>query len=265
MHEGVPSWLRRSLLDWVIGQITDSRHYVDPEDVKWLERRLRLELDWGRAGPDQLVHMIENDDELLLDVVDALLGRTKWRADNNLNSEAVRLLMMMHDAGSAWGIQETETGHLRLMRRVGESAVADAKQAMEGGTRASHHLRRAWNAAFGRNPNASEAYREAVKAVEASARPVVIPTDPVATLGKVIAAMRDAPQKWQVVLDSARGFDQVGAVIQMCDSLWQGQVDRHGTDEANAPLNVTDKQAEAAVHLAVLLVQWFETGVISRI
>ena len=39
--------------------------------------------------------------------------------------------------------------------------------------------------------------------------------------------------------------------------LWKGEFDRHGTDDANVPLNVGQEQAEAAAHLALFLVEWF--------
>ena len=268
LHDGVPPWLRQSLLDWVLQEVCDRPGYFNLDDVKWLERRLQLQLDWvATGGPSDLNQRLKTDDEFLLDVVDALLGRMSHKPTRAPDPAALSLMIMLHEAGSTWTIEvDEDNGYvLRLVRRVDESVVADARQAMERGTRAGQHLARAWNATFGRSPNASEAYREAVKAVEAAARPVVIPADPLATLGKVIAAMRDAPPKWHVLLDSPSGADHVETVIQMCETLWRGQSDRHGTDEANAPLNVTDKQAEAAVHLAVLLVQWFETGVISRI
>ena len=47
--------------------------------------------------------------------------------------------------------------------------------------------------------------------------------------------------------------------------LWKGQIDRHGTDDASTPLSVSQAEAEAAVHLAVTLVQWFTSGAVSRI
>jgi hypothetical protein len=51
------------------------------------------------------------------------------------------------------------------------------------------YLATAWNRAYGRNPDPSGAYRDAIRAVEASAKPIILPADPVATLGKMIAAL----------------------------------------------------------------------------
>jgi hypothetical protein len=51
----------------------------------------------------------------------------------------------------------------------------------------------------------------------------------------------------------------------MMDLLWYGQIDRHGTDDETVPVNVTQKQAEAAVHAAVTLVEWFISGAFRRV
>jgi hypothetical protein len=118
---------------------------------------------------------------------------------------------------------------------------------------------------FGRQPDPSDGYRQAVKAVESVAQPVVIPNDSKATLGKVIAAMREKPAKWSVLLDSGAAEKRILDVVGMMDLLWRGQHDRHGTSDEKIPAEVSQAEAEAAVHLAITLVQWFRTGVISRI
>ena len=96
----------------------------------------------------------------------------------------------------------------------------------------------------------------AIKAVEAAARPVVIPKDKLATLGKMIAAIRDKPQKWETVIG------EVDTVRIMMDTIWKDQVDRHGTDDPKRPLTVKQPEAEVAVQFAVTLVQLFRTGAI---
>jgi hypothetical protein len=48
----------------------------------------------------------------------------------------------------------------------------------------------------------------------------------------------------------------------MMELLWRGQHDRHGTGADDSPTDVSQEEAEAAVQIAVLLVQWFRTGVV---
>lgn len=52
-------------------------------------------------------------------------------------------------------------------------------------TSAGKHLSKAWNCAFGRIPDYSQAYSEAIKAVEAATTPVLSPKDADATLSKM--------------------------------------------------------------------------------
>ena len=95
---------------------------------------------------------------------------------------------------------------------------------------------------------------EAVKSIEIAAKPVVTPNDPNATLGKMCAAIRGKPDKWET--DSE--FDgSVETVLAMMDMVWKGHL-RHGDE--SAPLQVSQEAAEMTVQTAVLLVSWFRSG-----
>ena len=86
----------------------------------------------------------------------------------------------------------------------------------------------------------------------------MIPDDPKATLGKAIGAMKAKPEKWVTEIGN------VDTVLRMLESVWQSQSDRHGTNEVTRPLNVTQQEAEAALHLALALVHLFRTQAIRR-
>jgi hypothetical protein len=129
--------------------------------------------------------------------------------------------------------------------------------------RAGRHLASAWHDVYKRDPAASEGYREAVRVVEVAAIPIVIPNDSGATLEKVIPALRNASNKWRIVLTPS-GSDPVETVAHMCELLWKSQWDRHGVSDESVPLNVSLPEAQAAVHLASTLVQWFTSGAVMR-
>ena len=133
-------------------------------------------------------------------------------------------------------------------------AAADREKAQR--SKAAEYLRTAWHYLYGRNPIPSSAYRDAVRAVEAAARPVVTPNDELATLGKMIHALRDKPDKWETVIGD------VDTVRMMMRTIWKSQSDRHGTDDPAKPRNVSQPEAEAAVQIAVTLVHLFRTGAI---
>ncbi len=95
-----------------------------------------------------------------------------------------------------------------------------------------------------------------MRAVEAAARPVVTPTDDLATLGKMIYDLGVKPEKSETVIGD------VDTVRKMMKTVWQSQRDRHGTDDTTKPLNVSQPAAEAAAQMAVTLVQLFRAEAI---
>lgn len=71
----------------------------------------------------------------------------------------------------------------------------------------------------------------------------------------MIGALRDAPDKWEFAM-APKGGQPVDMVRTAMSLLWTAQLDRHGTDDESVPLSVSAAEAEAAVHLAVTLVNW---------
>jgi hypothetical protein len=106
------------------------------------------------------------------------------------------------------------------------------------------------------------AYKEAVRAAEAAICPVIIPNAKLGTLGLAIAALRDAPPgKFTSVFPSeAVNGKPLDAVLKLMQLLWTSHFDRHGSADKSVPLSASQEQAEAAVHTAATLVQWFERG-----
>lgn len=257
LHDGVPPWLAPGLTRWVIEVVRDAP-YVDPaKTLHDVEQLLRFPLNWQRGVDTALGTLAKEFGEnrsRALDIVDCLLMLTanqpgSWKTAEQLSS-------MLSAAGSAWGMGKDAAGTPCLHRRVEESSETAAKAAIDRPGNPGLHLRVAWHRVYGRDPDPSGAYREAVRAVEAAAKPVVTPNDSIATLGKMIKAMRDKPEKWTAELGS------VAAVADMMGVLWTSQLDRHGTDDETVPLSASASQSEAAVHLAVTLVHWFQSGLV---
>lgn len=261
LHEGVPTWLVGSLLDFVVTQLTykferSSRRFPYRGKLKEVERKLRVPLDWSQDEMGALNSIRNNvaDRDYFLSLVDLLLSEvTKDRANE--------VEQHLAEGGSAWTVDLSGDGPFRLLRRVDATVTADARAVMSTSGRAGQHLAKAWNEVYGRNPDPSAAYREAVRAVEAIAAPVISPNDPLPTLGRMIAAIKDAPSKWLVVLQPSVG-DAVMMVRETMQLLWTSQLDRHGTADEKVALHVSREEAEAAVHLAVTLVHWFHSGAI---
>jgi len=185
-----------------------------------------------------------------LDLVDFLLHVMREYRLPQLQSLAAGIEEILADGGSASRVAADRAG---LERRVPEEVAFRAREEMSADTKAAAHVRAAWTDVYGRHPNPSQGYREAVKAVEAAAIPVICPNDPTATLGKIIGQLRVQRDLWATSL-SPQGRDGIDLAIGMLEVLWKSQLDRHGTPDANVPISVSLEEAEAALHLALTLV-----------
>jgi hypothetical protein len=144
-----------------------------------------------------------------------------------------------------------------------EAAVESAEAASQAGS-ADGHLRAAWGCVYGLHPDPGKAYGEAIKAVEAAAHAVLDPTNPTATLSTMLGELRTHREKKFSLAIPGRDGRAVDAVrLTGCiELLWKGEPDRHGS--MNPTPVVTLEEATMAVHLAVMLVQWFTFGGVRR-
>jgi hypothetical protein len=257
LREDVPSWLAGNLWDFVNYMIKGSGE-IDYGLLRAIERNVRVSLGEKNDVFDlyfKLRDAVHQDAGTFLNVVDYLLTRPLAR---DVANELDRHLL---EAGSAWEVSPQADG---LTRRVAPEARAAAEQVMSAGDKAAQHVAMAWEKAYGRWPDAKAAYREAVSAVEAAAIPIVVPTDTQATLGKVIGELRVQAAQFECSLQPPAPFESIAAVVGMLQLLWKGQRDRHGSPDEEVPVSVEMPEAQAAVHLAVTLVQFFTKGHVRR-
>lgn len=268
-HEGLPSHLRGPVIAWVERVFTNTVNGM-PIGAALLRFQLDARLEdplhaveaSAAAALRDLLGRAAEDQDFALDVVDfalfhltGVLGHA-YRAPEKDGAALDGLLRL---GGSVWEVvvSDDPDGDYRLSRRA-IGPVREAIYELPASSRAAQHLALAWNALSGRDPDPSTAYREAVRAVEAAAKPVVLPTDRLATLGKMIRAIEDKPEKWSTTLGEPPD------VARMMAAIWTGQLDRHGTDDESVPLTVTGEQADAAFYVALALVRSFVGGHIHR-
>jgi len=271
--EGVPDHLYPLLVQWVTGNMP-RLHYqmsVYPPGVtayRAMAAALRTSFDDRRYPDGRTVergfHAYISEDPF------RLLNAASWVLRHVLNNDnpgfetANQLDGILATAGSVWEVKYDQ--HFYLSKRVTEEMALAGDQAMSSRDRASEHLKRAWREVYSKERNPGSGYSEAVKAVEAVAIPVVSPKNPNATLGTVIAEMRNAPQNFPVGLFTKDPAAQTQAFIGELALLWQGQL-RHGDGNPDplTPIDVSQEEAEAALHLAIQLVKWFRDGTIRRV
>lgn len=266
--EGVPDHLLSSLTDWLRPVFYPRRqegrgssHRFQYDLLREVERRLVFSTGIGPTHNDmQAKNKLEthfySDRRFCLDVVDFVLWKgLESRSNGDLDA-------ILYEAGSVYKVAYT-TGSGRLERRVEEHTEVLAKQAMSTGDSASELLSHAWSATYGLEPNPSEGYRCAVRAVEAIAGPLILPSDSHVTLGKIISHLRDARNEWEFALPSrGDGEPSVQTIIDCLGSLWTSQYDRHVREDT--PLHVQPHEAEAAVPLAAVTIHWLQRGLLKK-
>lgn len=274
LHDGVPEWMSTTFWEWVRASISEPhvQRYAYSAEKFWMPRTELLErmahslrismpsVKWNEPDKYTGGQLVSRAMATLeahhfpLQIADFLL------AFGNPNRDVLQ--QMLERSNSAWSIGERE-GRRGLVRRVPEGVQIAADATMASSGSAGVRLAQAWEALYGVTPNESEAYRLAVKAVEAAAIPRVCPQDSKATLGKVINVI-DSQSGWSVETGRAdSSATPVDVLLGMMRMLWAGQHDRHdGSPATQTPM--TFDHAAVAVHLASTLVAWFAGGYVTR-
>jgi hypothetical protein len=203
-----------------------------------------------RQVTNYLIEQLRHDS--LLDAADAMLYLEQ--GDPGMCESLDELLLL---AGSAWQVGPNRD---RLIRRVDPTATASFGDASSPNDVASAELGEAWTAAYARNPDASDAWDHSIKAVEAILIPIVIPKNAKATLADVIGTLNSQGLSWQLALQGQDRSASVAPLVSMLRLMWTNP-DRHGSANSRKPSLV---EAKAVVHLAVTVVQWARSGVLSK-
>ena len=261
LYEDAPSHLDQALRQW----LADAED-LDLDDQPPLDVRVCLRLGitpgppgGGRGGLSALLHVD------MIEVVDAALGQLEPRVPlygdllqypHGSNGDHARRLLQRLDhildlGRSAYRVAATG---LQLEPRVDPTVTAAFDCAVAAADRTTAELLRdAWGHTYGLRSDPTTAYRQAVRAVEEIACPLVLPNSPKATLGTVRDHLRTGGHKWRFVLVDKDGADSIDPLVGMLDRLWTGHVSRHGGGQNSR--DQTPAEAEAALHLAATLVQ----------
>jgi hypothetical protein len=282
LYEGIPEHLERPLVNWLGSYLNHTRRRPLAERVA-LRLRLQLDLDSepavglvkaaSAAGNlldiiDTAIHIDDylrweveavgpmlNDAAAVLDWVPDLV----WPEGSVLAHAVEALDEILIDGGSAYTI---DWNRRCLMRRLGPVVQQAARISMSARNAAGAHLAAAWSATYGVRPDPAKAYDESVRAVEAASIPLVLPNEGQPTLGKVHAHFRNAPHLWVLAIEG-KNNGAIDPLTSMIGLLWFGHSpSRHAGGPASRPQR--QDEAEMAVHLAAILVQWFTSRAVRR-
>jgi len=269
--DDVPDYLLPALQQWLANALD---LFDDLDTSIQLRTRKVFSTQRDRVGR----HFVVVGGSELLEAIDAALFAKSWLVRGNerpygrsvaeQDSQRIwtvqvkELQFRLWEGESAWQPNEDFNG---LVRRVDETVAEAAKTTIAAAPAdAAMHLKAAWSAAYALHPDPEKAYGQAIKAAEAAAIPATLPsTDLSPTLGKVLAHMRQASHKYSMVIDDRVAQPaSAEAVIALIDLIWWGQRDRHAGGPTSKP--TTQEAAEAAVHAAVLIVQWFNSRAVVK-
>ncbi|WP_346115222.1 hypothetical protein [Nonomuraea maheshkhaliensis] len=204
--------------------------------------RIRVQRTYETGGiSDQIFAALERDEDLYLDCLDVCLYLSR-------SANVAALKQILETGGSAWTVNDAGSG---LERRVDQTAKEAFLRVASPADSASQEIAAAWAAVYGRNPDPSDGWDHAIKAIEELLIPIVIPNKSKANLGGVAGELKANPSKWSFSLpaNDVRGNGET--LEGMIRHLWPNP-DRHGGGAKRSP---TQGEAEAVVHMAIAIIE----------
>ncbi|MFD6450414.1 hypothetical protein ACFWF3_06495 [Nocardia sp. NPDC060220] len=193
--------------------------------------------------------------DLVLDAVDATLYVLDRHNLASISGEDLRVLLrqMLHDAASVWTVTDEGDGLIEIVDQHAQQTYEDAVAPQDD---AATELRTAWANAFGRNGDPSDAWDHAIKAVEDTLAPIVIPKATKPTLGQIIGALDSQAQLWKLMLPGSDQSHSVEPLVAILRLMWPN-LDRHGGTARRTPSTM---EARSVVTLAATIIQWHRQG-----
>lgn len=251
MRHGIKGWIQQAIngddrlvaqmaLELRIDELSDNIDSFYPDDA--------VIACIQRSGPWDMYN-----ESLALDVMDWLLGHGYGHAQS-----------LEHILKSAGHVLRVSPDGSRLVERIEPTLWNEYKQVTQLDDQASQYMQEAWALAFGREPNLSDAWGRAIKAIETLLKPIVSPKNDKATIGSMVSALRQSPDKWKCKLPDreykSNGKTNVKPGIEVfIDALATigYQPDRHGSDQ---PQDVDEITARSVLFLATTVVGWLRDG-----
>ena len=262
--DNVPQFMRHGIKGWIQQAINGDNRLVTQMALELRIDELSDNID-NFYPDDAVIACIQRsgpwdmyDESLALDVMDWLLGHGCGHAQS-----------LEHILKSAGHVLRVSPDGSRLVERIEPTLWNEYEQVTQLDDQASQYMQEAWALAFGRNPNGSDAWGKAIKAIETLLKPIVSPKNNKATIGSMTSELRQAPGKWECKLPdriyNVNGETNVKPGIEVfIDALATigYQPDRHGSDQ---PQDVDEATARSVLFLATTVVGWLRDGTLRTI
>jgi len=262
--DNVPQFMRHGIKEWIQQAINGDNRLVA---LMALELRIdELSDNIDNFYPDDaVIACIQRsgpwdmyDESMALDVIDWLLGHGCGDAQS-----------LEHVLKAADHVLRVSPDGSRLVERIEPTLWDEYEQVTQPDDQVSQYMQEAWALAFGRDPNLSDAWGRAIKAIETLLKPIVSPKNKKATIGSMTSELRQAPDKWECKLpdrvynvngeiNSKRGIE---VFVDALATIGY-QPDRHGSDQ---PQDVDEATARSVLFLATTVVGWLRDGTLRTI
>lgn len=256
-YDGVPPHLVRPLVNWIKEFfVVDRYNSINPTAVRFFGILNEVVVPANADEGQLLNHILSQsakDQDFCLDMVDSILHFG--------TVSAVQLQELGGSLSLGGSIWQVAPGGKSLVERLDNTAIQQFTLAVTPDEEASTELAEAWEKAYGRNPNASDAWDHAIKAVETILIPIVCPMKNKPTLADVAGCLKAQPNQWRLRLETNGSHGAVETLEAMLRLMWPNP-DRHGGTARRMP---SLEEARAVVQLAVTITQWGRTGVLSKV
>lgn len=253
--DGIPDHIKVQVAEWVEPFFLSDDIFGGPRTEAIDTVITALQWPIVQREPSVRLHELTkyaySDEERLLDLLDLLCAVGSPQSRDALDR-------ILDDGMSIYRV--SAAAPFALEERVTEEARAALAAAVNHSDRAAEHLAQAWASAYGRGRDATAAWNSAVKAIEHLLHPIVEPKNAKATLGSMVAALRNRPEGWKFEI-AAKGDDRSARPFLQALELIGYEPGRHGTD----PNRATIEQARVVVLQAVTIVEWLRAGALVRV
>lgn len=169
---------------------------------------------------------------------------------------------ILKKCSSKWTVSRN-SDNLGLVERIDPIQQQIVSRVLSSEDNASRFLADAYEKIFGRTPNYTDGYEDLIKAVETLSHPLVSPKSTRASISQDANFMRDQ-NDWHYVIEPGNKRDKVsgGMLRPLMHALMSNDHARHGD---NGPIQQnTEEEAKGGFFVAVLLVEAFRDGYISK-
>jgi len=275
LYDGIQKWMESSIWNWLGARFEyayNSKTKYHNDYLHDVELHCRLTFGSNTEGYhlfSGLYKVFTANTEHALDILQATVeiaeikeSKNTWESKVITKSAIASLNGILVKGGSKWHIV-VDGSKARMESRVDATTINAYNELISTSDDFTKHLKSAWEDCFGRSPDLSGAYSNAIKAVESATWKTITPNNMKATLGTMLNdfVAQSKAGKFNVGFKDNDAETTLSLAHDLMQRLWKSQTDRHATGNY---INPSQLEAESAVYMSITICQMFSSGLITR-